>query len=753
MIPAAFLPPILQPPHDPTSWLLNARVGWKAAATSAGVEQRPADGALALAPRAGTGRSLAEPGGSFGGLRPPGNVALGPDGSIYLLDASALQLKRLDPCACAFVAVPCFGGPGGGPRQFQDPHGIAICAGNLFVCDTGNHRLAVFALRLFLHRGDWRPPASAPLAQPWEPYAVAFDGRGRAFVTDPANGSIHRFAADGRWEKAFAGFVKVTAIAIDCGDHIHVVQEGAPGVRTIDADGNEITPAGGPVWRPDALAARFPPPPFPVDAAGNLHLRALLPAQCLPKPQAPCAGPARPEPEPGVFDLNGNPVDPAAVPAPVLPAYPLPSPPGTPSGTYYSAALDSRLYRCQWHRVVLRGRVPQGTRVVVATYTSEVPESDGQIQDLPEEAWQTHQAACRIDGEWDCPVRSGGGRFLWLRLQLYSNGADTPALDRIVVEFPRISLRRYLPAAFGAEAASADFTDRFLSLFDTVFRGIERTIDTQARFFDPLSTPAERDPKTGVDFLSWLAGWIGLSLDRHWPESKRRQFLKSAGALYDIRGTREGLRRQLLLYLGMKEADDRCADSPLGHCCPPRPANCAPPAPRRRWEPPPLILEHYQLRRWLFLGAGRLGDQAVLWGKRIVNRSRLNEGARVGGTRLLTEQDPFCDPFHVYAHQFTVFVPACFGRDETGRKALDNLLKAESPAQAKYRVNYVEPHFRIGVQSSIGLDAVIARVPEGFTLGRTPLDGSRTLTGSPEREGVRSLEIGREGRIGSTTLA
>jgi phage tail-like protein len=454
-----------------------------------------------------------------------------------------------------------------------------------------------------------------------------------------------------------------------------------------------------------------------------------------------------------VFDLDGNPVAAANVPAPALPVYPLPVPPNTPSGTYCSDALDSQLYRCQWHRVVLKGQVPQGTHILVETYTSEALESDAQIQDLPQESWQTQQAVSQIDDEWDCLIRSGGGRFLWLRLQYYGNGTSTPALDSIVVEFPRISLRRYLPAVFGAEAVSADFTDRFLSLFDTFFRGIERTIDTQARFFDPLATPAVRYPKTGVDFLSWLAGWIGVALDRHWPEAKRRKFLKNAGALYDIRGTREGLRRQLLLYLGMREEADCCTGSPVLNRCVPKPTNCAPPAPRRRWEAPPLILEHYQLRRWLFLGQGRLGDEAVLWGKGIVNRSQLNEGARAGGTQLPTEQDAYRDPFHVYAHQFTVFVPACFGRTETGRKALNNLLKTESPAPAKYQVRYVEPLLRIGVQSSIGLDTVIARVPEGVTLGQTPLDGSRTLTGAPEKEGVRSLEVGREGRIGSTKLA
>src|SRR5438552_2987835 len=67
----ALLPPIARPPHDPTSMLLDGRIGWRMAAITSGVEARPEDGALALAPVPGTGRSAAEAGGSFGGLRPP----------------------------------------------------------------------------------------------------------------------------------------------------------------------------------------------------------------------------------------------------------------------------------------------------------------------------------------------------------------------------------------------------------------------------------------------------------------------------------------------------------------------------------------------------------------------------------------------------------------------------------------------------------------------------------------------------------
>lgn len=744
----SFLPPIPQPPHDPTSWLLNARVGWREAQNGLqNVEKAPAKGSLTLVPQLGGRRSLTEVSGSFGGLTVPANVALGPDGSIYLLDAKTLELRRFDPCECVFKTVPCFGGEGSGARQLRNPHGIGICSGNLFVCDTGNHRLSVFSLRGFVLRGHWRPPAFAnqppdpALTNPWEPYDVAFDGRGRVFVTDGANGCIHRFSPAGRWEACLSGFGKATHLAIDCRDRLYVVVEGVePTVRVVDTEGKEIEIGD----RPESLAPLFPRLPCVVDAAGNLHLGQL----CVPtqiEGEECESQKVQPTPEPGIFDLHGNLV--TSVTAPSPPAY-------QKQGAYYSQALDSELYRCQWHRILLRGEIPPGARVEVSTYTAEALLPDDQVVNLPEEAWETKQIANEIpDDEWDCLVRSSGGRYLWLRLTLTGNGKVTPILESIVIEFPRISLRRYLPAVFGMEPVSADFTDRFLSLFDTTLRSIEETIDTQARYFDPLSTPAERDSKTGVDFLSWLASWIGVSLDRHWPEAKRRRFLKRAGKLYSLRGTRQGLWRQLLLLLDMEADQNCCPDDQPKIRCRPKPANCAPVVKRPcAWQPPPLILEHYQLRRWLFLGAGRLGDQAVLWGKRIVNRSQLNEGAQAGHTQLKTTQDPYRDPFHVYAHKFTVFVPARFRCSEQGRKALDNLLKAESPAHTQYQLEYVEPRFRIGFQSMIGFDSVIGRLPQGVTLNETPLGRASVLGAPPHKQGGPSLEIGKEARIGTTTI-
>ncbi len=736
------VPPIPRPPHDPTSWLLNGSVGWRIAKWDH-IEYLPPTQSLVLALSPESRRSLTEASGSFGGLTTPGNVAIGPDGSIYLLDCTNTQLKRFDPCECSFQQVPCFGGAGRNARQLTNPNGIGICAGNLFVCDTGNHRLSVFTLNGFVLRGYWQPSASVyktpnpVLINIWEPFDVAFDRYGKAYVTDPANGAIHIFSPSGQWQKCFSGLGSVTWIAIDCAENIFVVVIGPPDeVRQVNPDGSSVVVDS----NPNNLTERFPLLQFSVDADGLVHLGALCVQGGEVQPPAIKCPPQQPQ-ERGLFDLQGNLIHKCA--APVTPTY-------LTSGIYISEALDSELYRCQWHRVILRGEIGAGSTVVVSTYTAEAVLTNEQIENLDEDQWETNQTASEVAEEWDCLVRNGGGRFLWLRLGFQGNGKSSPRVDSIEIEFPRISLRRYLPAVFGEEPTSADFTDRFLSLFDTTVRGIETEIDRQARLYDPLSTPATRIPKSSLDFLSWLASWIGITLDRNWTESKRRRFLKEAGRLFDLRGTREGLWRELLLFLEI-EPDCCLTDQPPDRCAA-LPSNCAPVKPTvSRWEPPPLILEHFKLRRWLFLGAGRIGDQAVLWGNRIANRTQLNEGAQLSRSQLRTTQTPLQDPFNFYAHKFTVFVPACYRASESNRKSLENLLRNSRPATTLAQVQFVEPRFRIGFQSMIGFDSVIARYPAGVTLDQTTLGGASVLTLPPNKQGPPSMEIGTQARIGSTT--
>ena len=238
------LPPIARPPHDPTSWLLNGYVGWLPAKLDQ-IEYLPPTKSLVLPLAPGSRRSLTEPSGSFGGLTTPGNAAVGPDGTVYLLDAESAQLKRFDPCECSFQNVPYFGGVGDGPRQLTDPHGIGICSGNLFVCDTGNHRLSVFALHGVVLRGHWQPPAAAYQAQnpvlqkTWEPFDLAFGRYGRVYVADGANGAVHVFSASGQWQKCFSGIGPVTWIATDSWEQCLRCSNRSSGHSTTPESGRE----------------------------------------------------------------------------------------------------------------------------------------------------------------------------------------------------------------------------------------------------------------------------------------------------------------------------------------------------------------------------------------------------------------------------------------------------------------------------------------------------------------------------------
>jgi phage tail-like protein len=357
-------------------------------------------------------------------------------------------------------------------------------------------------------------------------------------------------------------------------------------------------------------------------------------------------------------------------------------------------------------------------------------------------------------------VRSPPGRYLWLALTLRGDGHATPCIESIALEFPRITLRRYLPAVFGFDAAGADFTDRFTAVFDATLRSIERVLDREAMLFDPLSAPAVRRKGASIDFLAWLASWVGITLAQEWPEPRRRRYFRAATRLYCLRGTYLGLWRQLLLLLGFDRAYDACLDERPKTRCVPRPRNCGPEPPRARAEPPPLILEHYRLRRWLHAGCARLGDDAVLWGKRIVNRSELSGerpppnqtgNARVGETQLKGVPDPFHDPFLVYAHRFSVFVPARVRACDPERRAFERLLARETPAHAAYDIQYVEPRFRVGVQAMIGLDSVVARTPRGVTLTSAPLGQGTVLSAPPNRRDGPRLAVG-DARVGSTTL-
>jgi phage tail-like protein len=746
------LPPVPEPPHDPYSLLLAGSVGrepgrgwrWRDAN---GVEINAPSKALMLEPAPGVERLMTEPAGSFGGLRPPLNVALAPGGEVYLLDPATSELKRFDPCTCRFAPVPC----SKDRVALQEARGLAICAGYVFVAESGAGRVRRYALDGFIPAGAVTLPRAERdklAAKPWSPVALAFDGKGCLYVSDPRNLRIDRFEPGGRWLGQVAAEVPSWALAFDCRGVLHASI--APGrVLHLPTPGGvggarwEFTEAGGLpapyVARlagaafqrvdPRAEGARhFGVPPLAVDARGFLHF------EC-------CDGER-------IFDARGEALREEARSRADL---------YLRRGEFFTQALDSGIESCPWHRVELRGAIPPGCSVAVRTLCAEIALEDAELAGAG--AWQEEAVALAMDGErWDCLVKNRPARYLWLKLDLRGDGAHSPRIDAIVLEYPRIGLRRHLPAVYGADPVGADFTDRFTAIYDRTLRSIEERLDRLPALFDPLSAPAKS--KGGApDFLSWIASWIGVAFGSGWPEARRRRYLKEVTLLQGERGTARGLRRQLLLFLGFDLAYGGCpAERPLRRCVP-APLNCGPKPALTPAVAPPLILEHFKLRRWLVAGRGHLGDDSVLWSRRIVGRSDLSGAepppeqsgnAQVGVSRLVGIPDPLRDPFHVFAHKFSVFVPARVRDCDAERRALEQLMAREAPAHTCYELRYVEPRFRVGVQAMLGLDSVIARTPRGVRLDGMPLGEASVLDAPPGRRGPR-LSVG-DARVGTTTV-
>ncbi|HLI71978.1 MAG TPA: phage tail protein I [Ktedonobacteraceae bacterium] len=98
---------------------------------------------------------------------------------------------------------------------------------------------------------------------------------------------------------------------------------------------------------------------------------------------------------------------------------------------------------------------------------------------------------------------------------------------------------RYLPDIYQEN----DFLQRFLSIFEDIWEPLEQRQDHIEMYFDPRTCP--------VSFLPWLASWLDIPLNPHWPEARKRRLLSQAMELYSWRGTLYGLARMIEICTGL----------------------------------------------------------------------------------------------------------------------------------------------------------------------------------------------------------
>ncbi|MFC9930787.1 phage tail protein [Streptomyces sp. NPDC127190] len=108
---------------------------------------------------------------------------------------------------------------------------------------------------------------------------------------------------------------------------------------------------------------------------------------------------------------------------------------------------------------------------------------------------------------------------------------------------PGLPSRHPIGALLPALYAEDDFAQRFTAGLDTVLAPVFATLDNLPAYLDPRVAP--------LDFVAWLASWVGAEDDPHRPAALRREAVLRAVELHRRRGTRRGLVDRLWLTLGV----------------------------------------------------------------------------------------------------------------------------------------------------------------------------------------------------------
>ncbi|WP_406513008.1 phage tail protein [Streptomyces sp. NBC_00161] len=369
----------------------------------------------------------------------------------------------------------------------------------------------------------------------------------------------------------------------------------------------------------------------------------------------------------------------------------------TPAGSVIGYRLDAGEYRTRWGRLFLDACIPPGTEVRVSFLTTDEdtvpdplpwsppvrgPRSARHVDrtpPLPSRALYTERLPpsgplfrrptgrelpwAQIDPDdgfetYEAPVQAPPGRYLWIVLRLAGTLRLSPRIRGLRVERPGHRLPAALPGAWSRDEADAAFLQRFLAPAEGLLHELDSRAALRTLLLDPRATPQEA--------LGWLAGLLGLALDRRWPPAARRELIAQAYDLFRIRGTVACLERILRLYL------------PL----------------------PISVVEHWRLRGLggAVLGAGPGGAPAPAVGGAAGTSGALGRFT-VGGVR------PGEDGYTATAHRFSVLIPA-----DPSAVQLDvvrTIVEAHKPAHTLVDICPLGAGMRIGRALHLGLTSVV----------------------------------------------
>jgi phage tail-like protein len=695
----------------------------------------------------------------------PAGLAVDCLGAVYFSDPADNRISRIDSCNGKVLPIPCLGGAGSAPAQFLAPRGLLIPRGRnaLFVADSGNHRIQVFDLKTWQLIEIWGQPNAGSMPQPSSdpgrlntPWTMAGDSPGNIYVVDYGNHRVQKFNSIGEVDSSFWGKVSAHSTLKNPTDLAVREQDGEVWIFVLEpsamSTGSSPVPAptihifhsdGTPLLDSSGKNRTIMNPEFQygmgMTASGNeLYVGDDNPVRrriltYYVDATIEFAGDALGYDGPvaalllngkgGLLSHPGNSADPLLMSARAGC--------GAQGVLWNENPIQVTDLKLAWHRLqsVIQP-LTGGAHLDLFVYTTctlgdkpvAEPESP---QPFSDPRWKpvSHSTDADIT---DLYIGGKEAKYLWIGGLFLSNGtATSPALSQLRVEFDHPTYDEYLPAIFRDRKNCDEFLPRLLSLFESFNMGVEDEIAALPALFDPWAAPQK--------FLVWLAGCLGFDLDENWDEQKQRRLIAEIFRLSGRRGTPAGLRESLRLFAGV----DAVIEEPILHaewwalpgaagaCC----ESCA-----ARTDTGNLEGSENSVLGWTTMLAPAQPQGAVVGTSCDLDQSHLITNDDFGSP-LLTD----------VAYQFSVGVYRGQIMCADASQRIRALIDQEKPAHTRYQLCVIDPDFRVGYQSRIGIDTVVAGTQRSLSLGSDqPLGTETVLAGEIGR-------LGMETRLGIAT--
>lgn len=166
----------------------------------------------------------------------PSGVAVDGAGNVYVADTGNHRIQKRDALTGNWrVFNTETGGPGTGLGEFNSPQAVAVdTAGNVYVADTDNNRIQMFVASAGT-QGEWKMIGDP--AQFKHPKGLAVDIAGNVYVADTDNSRIRKLDVASQEWIDYTGFQFPRGVAVDGEGNVYVADSANYRIRKLNASG------------------------------------------------------------------------------------------------------------------------------------------------------------------------------------------------------------------------------------------------------------------------------------------------------------------------------------------------------------------------------------------------------------------------------------------------------------------------------------------------------------------------------------